>query len=139
MKQQYEEYASLSEQKRLLEASLKSVNGKMQLLGPVVAELLLNDSAKSVVVNDVLIYMQTHLWVHAKPEAKEEVIKALYESGLTACLTINRDELTSFVRKHRKEGTPLPSHIEPLLTITESADLRTKKTSKGKDNDATNE
>ena len=119
--------ASLTIEKREIEAALDDVKKRMRQVDEHFIEAASNEGVQSVKLGDgTNVHLRSQTWASIRPEAKESTIERMKQNDNTAFLVaegVHGGKLSAYVRECQDNGG-VPEWLEPLLKITDKVEVR---------------
>ena len=123
-----QDFVKLVEEKRRLEAELRTIQDQINFLEPILLEHLALAGMTSATVNGYTVYKAREFTASIKPNLdKPTVLKEFIEAGYGNLAMLGWQSLRGIVREASESGEPLPDVIERSCDIGEVARLRTRK------------
>lgn len=121
-------WVDLTEQKRVLEASLRKLADELSSLEPCVLEDLALAGMTSATVNGMTVYQQREFFAGLKEGVdKQEALRSFLDEGHADLVMLGWQGLRALVREAKEGGGELPPCVEKFCEHGDKIRLRARK------------
>ena len=122
------ELVELTEQKRGLEAQLRTVQDRLTAIEPDLLEDMALGGMTSATVNGFTVYRQREFFARAKEGvSKDLLLDRLREAGLTNCIGLQHQTLRALAKEWADLGEGPPATVAELVDLGDVFRLRARK------------
>lgn len=113
--QEYQEYISLNETKKIKEKELEEVKKQIADKERLLVENLVNNNMNKLTIGNRTVYINQTTW--AKISDKEEAIKILEQEGYGDYIkpTYNSQQVSRLLRDFEENEQPIPSSFKGII------------------------
>lgn len=113
--QEYQEYISLNETKKIKEKELEEIKKQIADKERLLVENLVNNNMNKLTIGNRTVYINQTTW--AKISDKEEAIKILEQEGYGDYIkpTYNSQQVSRLLRDFEENEQPIPSSFKGII------------------------
>ena len=113
--QEYQEYISLNETKKIKEKELEEIKKQIADKERLLVENLVNNNMSKLTIGNRTVYINQTTW--AKISDKEEAIKILEQEGYGDYIkpTYNSQQVSRLLRDFEENEQPIPSSFKGII------------------------
>jgi len=122
------EFAELEGEKAEIKNRLNEITRRLEVIGPELLDDMIDDGIQNINISGRAVHIRKDIW--AKVEStKEQVVKALKESGLEEYVTVgfNHHSISSYIRHQVEAEEPLPDPLKGHLSANTVLSVRSTK------------
>jgi len=116
-------YINLNEQKKNLNAELRTIQDELNSLEPLIIDHLIENDTDRVTINGKNISYKTQIWMKKETWDDRLIKDTLRKLDMEEYISLNSQRLSSWIREKIQSGEGIPKELNGILSYHEKTSV----------------